>query len=169
MGDGAWFVILFVAFLFYRYYAAFLTLAVGLFQLLQTFLFKQVIWKGSLRPRMYIPEHFDLDQPLYFIEGVKVHGYNTFPSGHTSSAFSLAFLLTLLFAQQRPWLATVFFTAALLVAFSRVYIMQHFFVDVYVGSVVGTASTLMFWAIFDAQLKKRNTFLQGSILGSRPH
>ena len=39
------------------------------------------------------------------------------------------------------------FCLALLVAFSRVYLSQHFLNDIYAGSLLGTASALLAWLI----------------------
>ena len=73
--------------------------------------------------------------PLHFVEGVRLHEYNTFPSGHTTLAFSFFFLLSVFF--QKPWLSAVFFVLALLVAYSRMYLSMHFLADVWVGSILG--------------------------------
>jgi membrane-associated phospholipid phosphatase len=73
--------------------------------------------------------------PLHFVEGVRLHEYNTFPSGHTTLAFSFFFLLSIFF--KKPWLSILFFVLALLVAYSRMYLSMHFLADVWVGSVLG--------------------------------
>ncbi|MCX7727730.1 MAG: phosphatase PAP2 family protein [Chitinispirillaceae bacterium] len=73
------------------------------------------------------------------ITKVKVHTagpiYNnkSFPSGHTCSAFAAATFLALLF--KGWWYLT--FIAALLVAYSRIYLGQHFPSDVVGGAILG--------------------------------
>ncbi len=86
---------------------------------------------------------FDLPRPagffdesiLNFIGETKLHYAHSFPSGHTTTAFALFFLFAL-FTKNIKW-QFLFFFLALSVAFSRVYLLQHFFVDVYFGSILG--------------------------------
>jgi membrane-associated phospholipid phosphatase len=64
---------------------------------------------------------------------------NSFPSGHTTGAFSFfAFLSCMLPSKYNYW-AILFFALALATGYSRVYLAAHFFVDVYVGSIIGTS------------------------------
>jgi len=53
----------------------------------------------------------------------------SFPSGHTNAAFSIAFVLSYVF----PMLSSVYFTLAILVAISRIYLGYHYPTDVIVG------------------------------------
>lgn len=73
--------------------------------------------------------------PLHFVDGIRLHEYNTFPSGHTALAFGCFFLLSI-FAQRRG-AAILFFFLAVLVGYSRMYLSMHFLIDVVVGSVMG--------------------------------
>lgn len=67
---------------------------------------------------------------------------NSFPSGHTTGAFCFfVFMSVLLPRGYRLW-GLLFFLLALLVAYSRIYLAVHFFLDVYVGSIIGTLFTL---------------------------
>jgi membrane-associated phospholipid phosphatase len=66
----------------------------------------------------------------------------SFPSGHSCGAFCLfCFLSFLLPSRYRVW-GLVFFVLALTVAYSRIYLAAHFFLDVYVGSIIGTLFTV---------------------------
>ncbi len=70
---------------------------------------------------------------------------NSFPSGHTAAVFSLMLCLTLIF-NKKTWLSPIFFVLAVLTAYSRVYLSQHFAEDVLAGSLVGVAMTLfVYW------------------------
>lgn len=72
---------------------------------------------------------------------------NSFPSGHTCGAFCFfTFLSFILPAKYRP-LGLLFFMLALIVAYSRIYLAVHFFADVYVGSVIGTAFVMLIFFI----------------------
>ena len=72
---------------------------------------------------------------LQFVECIRLHEYNTFPSGHTALAFGSFFLLSI-FARHRG-LAILFFMLAVLVGYSRMYLSMHFLIDVVVGSILG--------------------------------
>ncbi|SRR5690554_94206 len=102
-------------------------------------LFKQVLMAEALRPSKYFLE-FETYQ-LYLIEGYKLQGEQSFPSGHTSSAFNIFFMLTLITKNKN--FKIVYFILALAVAFSRVYLSMHFFIDTVVGSLIAVISVIM--------------------------
>ena len=81
---------------------------------------------------VYGEEHW-----FHYIAGETLHRTNSFPSGHTAGAFAFVFLLSLLVRQQVVMKVILLFLAALLVAYSRMYLGQHFFTDIYVGSIEG--------------------------------
>ncbi|MBI3611295.1 MAG: phosphatase PAP2 family protein [Nitrospirae bacterium] len=60
-------------------------------------------------------------------------GHNSFPSGHAISAFAMAAVLSSYYPAGR-W---IWYSTAVLVAFSRVYIDAHFTSDVLAGAVLG--------------------------------
>jgi membrane-associated phospholipid phosphatase len=66
--------------------------------------------------------------------------HNSFPSGHATTTFSLFCLLSLL-AVKRGW-GWLWFALALLAAYSRVYLGQHFFGDIFAGAVIGTSASV---------------------------
>lgn len=82
----------------------------------------------------------DLHQTLYFVPGVDIYDWNSFPSGHAATAFALFSAMALF--SKKPVIKLMFFIAAFLVAYSRMYLSEHFLVDVYVASIIGVASTL---------------------------
>lgn len=71
----------------------------------------------------------------------------SFPSGHSAGAFSLFFFISCLLPRRFRVFGAVFFMVALLVAYSRLYLGAHFFLDVYVGSIIGTLFCLFFFFI----------------------
>ena len=72
---------------------------------------------------------------------------HSFPSGHTCAGFALfSFLAFLLPPPYRGW-GLFLFIVALLIGYSRIYLAAHFFLDVYVGSILGTFFTMMLLAI----------------------
>ena len=83
------------------------------------------------RPLVYFrPQHFP-----FFIDSIIHAGYNSFPSGHTATAFAIATVLAFYTTSTMRYLLLLL--AAVLVAFSRVYLSQHFLLDVLAGSFIG--------------------------------
>lgn len=68
---------------------------------------------------------------------------NSFPSGHTTGAFSFLCLIACVIPRKYWVLGIVFFLLALSVGYARVYLAAHFFVDVYFGSIIGTVFSFM--------------------------
>ena len=103
-------------------------------------LFKQVIYKGSLRPASV----FKNTDAIYYIEGVTNRLFDSFPSGHTAEIFSVCFALTLI--SRNPRTGTFLFIPALLVGYSRIFLSQHFMEDVLAGSFIAILCTsVMYW------------------------
>ena len=75
----------------------------------------------------------------------------SFPSGHTSAAFTLFCLVAILLPRPYRYWGVVFFILALLIGYSRIYLAAHFFLDVYVGSIIGTIFTLIVLAIMNSR------------------
>lgn len=73
--------------------------------------------------------------PHYLVPGVEVFRFHSFPSGHTANSFGLFCLLALV-VNNKP-VKLFCFLAAFLVGYSRMYLFEHFLVDVYFGSLVG--------------------------------
>jgi membrane-associated phospholipid phosphatase len=92
------------------------------------------------RPKLYF-EAFDGVQ-LHFVDGVSVHSFHSFPSGHTATAFC-AMLCFAVLCRKRPWLSAVFFALSALTGYSRIYLSQHFTEDVLAGSIVGVIAALV--------------------------
>ena len=101
------------------------------------------------RPKVYI----DPAISLHYVNGVSILMFNSFPSGHATSAFSL-FLLLSLITKWKP-AGLIFFIIALLVGISRIYLLQHFLIDVYFGSLIGVVLTLIIYFFFQKYFLNR--------------
>ncbi len=103
---------------------------------------KLAVFPNQVRPVVF----FQGKSPLDFVPGVEIFHQHSFPSGHTTIAFALFFMLSL-FTKNKKW-SIVFFLSALLIGISRVYLLEHFFRDVYAGSLLGMTITTVFWLTF---------------------
>lgn len=89
----------------------------------------------------------------FFINDVIHSGLNSFPSGHTVTAFAVATVLAVHTSSQ--WGKLLFLLAAILVGFSRIYLSQHFLSDVLGGAAFGiTGAACCLW--FTRKLKESN-------------
>ena len=120
-----------------------------------TFFLKNYFYDNVNRPH-FVFGYFVKHAKVNYIEGVDMVGLNSFPSGHATSAFALFTCLALL--TKNRYLKILFFVMALLAAFSRTYLSQHWLVDVTIGSLIGTLSALFFYyfIIVSDPLKKLN-------------
>jgi len=100
-------------------------------------LFKEVLFSNIDRPKLV----FSKIQQLYFVPGIEVHTSYSFPSGHTISGFSLFLFLALI--SKNNYLKFIFFILAFCIGYSRMYLSQHFLIDVYVGSIMGVFFTTL--------------------------
>ena len=111
---------------------------------------------------------FDESIHLNFVDGVDVHSSNTFPSGHTATAFALFALLYIALNNRSIIISTSLFILAFLVGLSRVYLLQHFIVDAYFGAILGVLSValgLFFMHVFFNN-KKLDTFKKHSLISA---
>ena len=72
----------------------------------------------------------------------------SFPSGHTSTAFATATLLSL--SQPKWYVIAPSFLWAGGVAYSRMYLGVHFPSDILGGMVIGVCSSLIAWGVYKA-------------------
>lgn len=100
-------------------------------------LMKHGLFADAARPLAFLGEQYP---DLHKVDGVQIHLKNSFPSGHTSAGFFF-FSFWAFCVPQNFW-KVFFLISALLVALSRVYLLQHFLEDIFVGSLMGCAFSL---------------------------
>jgi membrane-associated phospholipid phosphatase len=88
------------------------------------------------------------------VSDLELHIHNSFPSGHSTQAFAIFMCLSFFAVSNLNKL--LFLAIALLTAFSRVYLSQHWLVDITVGSMVGTGSALFFFWLFKVKNRYPN-------------
>ena len=89
------------------------------------------------RPFMYKEQLGDIP----WVEGLELHHHLSFPSGHATAAFSMCFALAILL-DKKVW-GYAFGLFAILLAYSRVYLSQHFSEDILFGGAIGTITSLL--------------------------
>lgn len=95
---------------------------------------KKIFFDAISRP---IASGIDPTQ-MHTVTGVEMHSWNSFPSGHTATAFSLFILSTYLFPHKIVFFVGLAF--ALLSGYARVYLGQHFPIDIGGGILVAILS-----------------------------
>nr|WP_299341168.1 phosphatase PAP2 family protein [Allomuricauda sp.] len=114
-------------------------------------LFKKGIYPGELRPYLYF-SRMGMQNWLNLVEGVKIRYVNTFPSGHTATIFFLVSFFSLLSRNRTAsWILMIL---GLFVGTARIYLVQHFYVDVYFGIVFGTLSSIVAYLVVRKNPKK---------------
>jgi membrane-associated phospholipid phosphatase len=157
LGDGVMAVLTVVILLVVKYRYVLIAGVSNIIASLITQTLKQTLFSEVVRPKKF----FEGVHDLYFVPGVENYLYNSFPSGHTTCAFSLYFSLALIVKNKT--LKFVFFIVALLAGYSRIYLSQHFFEDVFVGSLIGVYTTLI---VFYLIQKNNNNWMEQSLLTS---
>lgn len=139
LGDGIAFGVMLAIFLVMRRWRLFL---MGAGSLLFITLVVQSIkhYVNDPRPIAYFAD----PEMLHIVPWISVHSGLSFPSGHTSTAFGMFCFMALIWNNKKMGL--LLFLLGLSTAHSRLYLSQHFFADVYFGSIIGTlCSTMIYW------------------------
>jgi membrane-associated phospholipid phosphatase len=146
LGDGLIVILIIGITLFVRFQYSFVAGLAWISNGLLVSLFKRILFYGLERPHEYLRNY-----PLHFVPGVEVHSINSFPSGHAATAFCAALFI---FLVSRNTLAgSVALLLALLVGWSRLYLLQHFLMDVAGGAIIGCFSASIAWYVFDVVRK----------------
>ncbi|MEO9533125.1 MAG: phosphatase PAP2 family protein [Crocinitomicaceae bacterium] len=94
-------------------------------------LFKRQVFSDVLRPSGVFK-----NGEIEFIQGVDLHAAYSFPSGHSTASFALFVFLAFVFRKKR-YAQAIFAICAILAAYSRVHISQHFTEDIVAGACLG--------------------------------
>lgn len=116
-------------------------------------LFKHQVYPDMARPILYFAKE---KIQFYTIPGEIIHQRNSFPSGHTATAWWIVYWFSLLFAKNRIqflWISSFAFGVAL----SRVYLLQHFPIDTFGGGLMGAFITHLTYYLYH-QRSVRNKF-----------
>lgn len=90
---------------------------------------------------------------------------NSFPSGHTATAFVSAEFLLREYIDVSPWIGIAGYGAAFLTGYLRMYNNKHWFSDVLSGAGIGIISTKLSYVLYDKiqpkvfKNKRKNTLI----------
>lgn len=115
------------------------------------FWLKHCVFADHVRPALF----FGYSQHLNFIAGRPILSRYSFPSGHTATAFATALMLSIFI--RRTWASMLLLGLALMVGLSRIYLLEHFWVDVYFGSLLGVTVTLLVYIALQRPIMHRHS------------
>ena len=105
-------------------------------------------WSENYTRPHHVFSYYKKHMTIRYVEGVEMLGENSFPSGHSTTAFVLFTSLALITKNQ--FLKIVFLIIAINAAFSRTYLSQHWLVDITAGSLIGlTYATIIYFAFYN--------------------
>ena len=96
-----------------------------------------------------IPELNTLET-YHWIKSYKMPTSLSFPSGHTTTAFTFAIALSLL--NKNKWFSIIFIVIASLVGLSRTLLSFHFLLDVVAGAIIGGVTSFILFVILKSRL-----------------
>lgn len=161
LGEEYVYILACLGLLFYRYRYAIMLPLIGLSVSILSYSMKQFF--GHDRPSLYFRK-LDLLDNIQLVEGIRLHGgANSFPSGHTMSAFAFYTFLVLVLPKKN-WIALGGIILAIFVGISRVYLVQHFFEDIYLGSIVGVVVGVFWYAFIKHYPKQPHPLMDKSLL-----
>lgn len=144
LGDGVTILILSAMWALFSYRKAFLLISSYAVSSLIAQIVKHIV--NAPRPKLFFETQLSR---IHFVKGVYMFTIQSFPSGHTVTAFSAAVVITYLLKNKN--LGLLFLLVAILVGYSRMYLSEHFFEDVIAGSVIGVILTVCWLSFIDSK------------------
>lgn len=158
LGDGIIWVPVVILMFIYRRDTWVMIIASIIISTIITHIFKDWLMPYEPRPIKAITD----TSLIHLVPGVEVNTVSSFPSGHTTTAFSIFLLACLLIPKK--WVLPAGFFVAMLVGYSRIYLAQHFPRDVGAGMIAGIitaiASVYIQQQVTKRKLKKNKATLQ---------
>jgi membrane-associated phospholipid phosphatase len=100
---------------------------------------KRIIFPEQLRPLELVPD----PNQLHLVDQVEILSELSFPSGHAATIFTAVFFLNFIMPAKKSFYSLLWILLATIVAYSRIYLCQHFYIDVYVGMLIGGLVTTL--------------------------
>lgn len=143
VGDGVFAVILAVVVMFFNFKRGQYVLVAYIFAGVTSSLIKYFF--NYIRPFHYF-NWYHKHYTLNLVNGVDMLGERSFPSGHSTAAFVV--FSALAFSTENKLAKLIFFIIAINAAFSRMYLSQHWLVDVLTGSLIGITYAIILYFTF---------------------
>jgi len=140
LGDGIVFPIVIIVLLLKNRKIAPAFIYAGMLTLVISYILKNWVFIGFARP------YEEFKDALHLVEGVRMRHWHSFPSGHTTAAFSL-FILAGLFTKKKG-IQLLWVTLAIIAGLSRIYLSQHFLQDVFAGTILGSFIALSAYQLY---------------------
>ena len=147
LGEGWFWAAIIILFLFIGFEKA---LILGASLLLSTLISSSTkLYFDTIRPIGFFEKE---KLTWHFVDGVSINLHQSFPSGHTTTAFAIFMMLTL-FVKNKKW-GFLLVILAWLTGYSRTYLFQHFPVDVLAGSLIGVFSSVLVYFLLMRRYEK---------------
>ena len=148
VGDGLFYLLIVGILLFVSFRYAIIAFVAWGIQGIIVQLLKHVAFPDHVRPWQAL----EGDKNIHLIPDFSPFINNSFPSGHSATAFCM-FAMFSFFSKKKIW-GFVFFILAATVAYSRIYLVQHFFLDTYAGSIIGVLVASIVWLLMRNSLNQ---------------
>ena len=114
---------------------------------------KRVVFSNRFRPSFYFKNLIE-DGSWNMIDGVELYEKFSFPSGHTALIFCLC--MSICIFMKKKYLPLLLVILAYIVGFSRIYLSQHFLIDVLAGALIGSLIPILTFKYVEPLLFNKN-------------
>jgi membrane-associated phospholipid phosphatase len=148
--------------LFFRIKTALLIALLGLFVTSVAFTLKDYF--GTERPMTYMAGQ-GRNSELVIVPDVRLNtGRTSFPSGHTMSGFAFYGFLAMLLRRKEQWLGGILAYTAILVGIARIFLIQHFLIDILGGGLLGLGVAWLFYRLHESSFMKQFKFMDRGLI-----
>lgn len=140
LGDGILLYLLGIFFIFINRRMGTLTIFSLVFTTIVIQFLKRIVFADFFRPSKFFKELIN-EGTWHIVDGVKLYDSFSFPSGHTALAF--CFFITICHFLKSNFWSVFFIIISFVIGYSRIYLSQHFLVDVWFGSLIGSVISLL--------------------------
>ncbi len=163
MGEAFPYIIAISVLLFVRFRYALLVPLIGFCVAIVSLITKSFF--DHNRPSLYFKE-LGIFERINPVDGIELWERFSFPSGHTMSAFAIYGILAFLFGWKKSFGVSMLILA-IWVGTSRIYLVQHFFQDVYLGAIFGVLIAMSVYVFQDKYPYNPNHWIDRSLLYKR--
>ena len=114
---------------------------------------KRVVFSNRFRPSFYFKNLIE-DGSWNMIDGVELYEKFSFPSGHTALIFCLC--MSICIFMKKKYFPLLLVLLAYIVGFSRIYLSQHFLIDVLAGALIGSLIPILTFKYIGPLLFNKN-------------